>query len=246
MSRKEVKRYDKSSEFEDDSIWTNARWIGNYRMERLRNCGDRKFHGNFIPEIPYQMIRRYTVEGDWVLDPMAGGGTTRDVAKILNRNCDMFDISPVRNDIEYGDAALLELNKMYPLIILHPPYFNIVKFSNEKEDVSNLKTITEFLDQMSAIFSQLDKFLMLNGHFCLVCGNIYHEKEEHPLGFYLSEIIRKSLGWKRKAIIFKDYGETKGGKVSNPKNQRLMRYRYLKYGLWGISGDYIFVFRKEE
>ncbi len=34
------------------------------------------FHGNFVPQIPHQLIRRYTQENDCVLDLFMGSGTT--------------------------------------------------------------------------------------------------------------------------------------------------------------------------
>ena len=34
------------------------------------------YHGNFVPQIPNQLIRRYTQEGDTVMELFSGGGTT--------------------------------------------------------------------------------------------------------------------------------------------------------------------------
>ena len=40
------------------------------------------------------LIRMSTDEGDWILDPFAGVGTTLMVAKALNRNCLAIEINP--------------------------------------------------------------------------------------------------------------------------------------------------------
>src|SRR5262249_59488481 len=44
------------------------------------------YWGNFIPQIPEQLMRRYTKKGDWVLDPFLGSGTTLIECRRLGRN----------------------------------------------------------------------------------------------------------------------------------------------------------------
>lgn len=225
-------------------IWTHALWTGNYRLDFLKDCGDRKFHGNFIPEIPFQMMMRYTKKNDYVLDPMVGSGTTGDVAKMLERNCDMFDLNPLRKDIVEVDASIYKFaNKKYDLIMWHPPYFNIIQFSKKENDLSNKKTLEEFLKESETVVFNLDQSAKDSSTIVVVCGEIYKNKEEIPLGFYITEMFKK-IGWKRKAVIIKDYGETKGGNVTNPKNKNLQRYRHLKNGTWNFCGDFIFILKK--
>lgn len=48
----------------------------------------------FPEEIPYRLIKLYTNEGDTVLDPFCGSGTTLKVAKHLNRDYIGYDIIP--------------------------------------------------------------------------------------------------------------------------------------------------------
>lgn len=51
------------------------------------------YHGNFVPQIPNQMIRRYTEEGDVVVDLFMGSGTTLFECENLNRKYIGFDIN---------------------------------------------------------------------------------------------------------------------------------------------------------
>ncbi len=52
-------------------------------------------HGAPFPEdIPYRLIRMHTVEGETVLDPFAGSGTTLKVARITKRRGLGFEINP--------------------------------------------------------------------------------------------------------------------------------------------------------
>ena len=55
----------------------------------------RKAHGAAFPiSLAKHMIRAYTIEGNTVLDPFAGVGTTLDAAKLLGRNAIGFEIVP--------------------------------------------------------------------------------------------------------------------------------------------------------
>jgi len=51
------------------------------------------YRGNWPPQIPRVLIEKYSKEGDTVLDPMAGSGTTCIEAILLGRNCIAVDLN---------------------------------------------------------------------------------------------------------------------------------------------------------
>ena len=65
-------------------IWTDSLWIIQNRDNSGAHSGH--YHGNFVPQIPHQLLARYTKAGDFVLDPFAGSGTTLIEAQRMNRN----------------------------------------------------------------------------------------------------------------------------------------------------------------
>lgn len=70
---------------EDGLYW--GRVQGN-NQERRQN------HPNQLPEVYLKrLILAYTNEGDWVLDPFGGSGTTITVANALGRKCTTIEIS---------------------------------------------------------------------------------------------------------------------------------------------------------
>ena len=63
--------------------------------ERLRDKSGKKVHSTQKPiELLKRVILTSTKEGDLILDPMAGTGTTGYVAKALKRNFAMIEINP--------------------------------------------------------------------------------------------------------------------------------------------------------
>ena len=105
------------------------------------------FPGNWAPQIPRNLLLRYSKEGDTVLDPMVGSGTTLVECKLLNRNVIGYDINPAHVKIakdrldfkateaeikvELGDARnLLKIkDDSMDFILTHPPYANIIEYS---------------------------------------------------------------------------------------------------------------------
>jgi DNA modification methylase len=69
-------------EYED--IFTDSLWI----IDRRDSSGAHTsgYWGNFIPQIPNQMLKRYTKKGEWVLDTFLGCGTTLIECQRLGRN----------------------------------------------------------------------------------------------------------------------------------------------------------------
>lgn len=65
----------------------------------------------FPIELPERLIKLYTVEGETVLDPFGGTGTTMKAARDLNRNCILYEINPdyleiIKEKVEWGKQAL--------------------------------------------------------------------------------------------------------------------------------------------
>lgn len=53
---------------------TDSLWLINERTKTGKHKNI--YHGNFIPQIPDQLIRRYTKKDEVVFEPFAGSGTT--------------------------------------------------------------------------------------------------------------------------------------------------------------------------
>jgi len=254
--REEMNEADWRRYKEIEHITTEALWISSTgkddlkfeipRRELFKDWG-KSFHGLFIPEIPYQFITRFAEKSGWIWDCFAGGGTTFYVAKLLNCQNRLIcnDIEPrddftILADSRTFNPTTCSHGELIKLVFFHPPYFNIIKFSNKKEDLSNCLFLAEYLEEMEKIVRNVASFVENKGYVILVCGNIWYLGEEVDLGVMVKEIFRK-YGFKCRSHIVKDYGETKGrGNTYN-----LQYYRNLRNDTNFFYGDNIFILRKE-
>jgi len=249
---------------EYDDIITDSLWI----LKKRDNSGVHTagYWGNFIPQIPQQMMKRYTKKGEWVLDTFAGSGTTLIEAQRLGRNSIGIELQPdivetannliksepdkfgtinevVEGDsgkIDYKDVLTKHRQKSVQLLIMHPPYFDIIKFSNNPKDLSNAESVDDFLAMMSKIVSRASEVLDKGRYFALVIGDKYSKGEWIPLGFLTMQEVLKN-GFTLKSIIVKNFEETFG-----KRNQKeLWRYRAIVGGFYIFKHEYIFLFKKK-
>jgi len=211
------------------------------------------------------LIWRFTKKGEWVLDPFVGSGTTLIECKRLKRNGIGIEINSevvekakelvarepnpgkVRTEIFVGDAKEFDYQRLlsrfkiksFQLAILHPPYHDIIKFSELKDDLSNASTVQEFLKGFGKVIENLTPYLDRERFLAVVIGDKYQKGEWIPLGFYCLEEVRKR-GYKLKSIVVKNFEDTRA-----KRNQKeLWRYRALVGGFYVFKHEYILVFQK--
>ena len=248
-------------EYED--IYTDSLWLVNRRDGAGAHSAG--YWGNFIPQIPHQMMRRYTRSGDWVLDPFAGSGTTLIEARRLGRNSLGVEIQAdvaartrellladpsgrgLVSEMTTGDCLAIDYRELLArhgqqsaqLVMLHPPYFDIIKFSDDPRDLSNAGSIDAFLEMIGQLVDQVTPVLESGRYLALVIGDKYAKCEWIPLGFQtMNQVLQR--GYSLKSIIVKNFEETAG-----KRNQKeLWKYRALAGGFYIFKHEYIFVFRK--
>ena len=227
-----------------------------------------EYHGNYIPQIAQQLYQRYTKKNDIVLDMFFGSGTSGIEAMNEDRRCIGVELKEdlvesvskkfsekqliTKMNIICGDSASEDIKEKIQarlevmgaekaqLLILHPPYDDIIKFSDKKEDLSNCESTEQFYDLFEKVAKNGYQLLEKGRFAALIIGDSYKNSEVQPLGFECMQRM-KNIGFKLKSIIVKDI---QGNDRAKGKDANLWRYRALLGGFSIFQHEYIFIFQK--
>lgn len=120
---------------------------------------DVRFGHEYPGRVPGQIIAHclyfWTEQGDTVLDPMVGSGTTIDVCKVLNRQVLAYDAHPCRDDITLHNLAAQgwpQGTAEAKLIFWDPPYFKKVDSGYGEQSISRYDRAEylAFFEQMAS------------------------------------------------------------------------------------------------
>mgnify|MGYP001619053804 FL=1 len=251
-------------DWKNTEIWTDSLWIIPERDKSGKHDGF--YHGNFVPQIPRQLILRYTKKDDIVFDPFVGSGTTAYEAESLGRHFVGVDIQPelikhIKSKVDNKDyfaelitgdstdkntfsgaAEILHKKKRnnVQLAILHPPYTDIIKFSNHSKDLSNAKSMSDFLNEFSLVIRNTLDLLEKNRYLAIVIGDKYTQGKWIPLGFYCLNEAQK-LGLTLKSIIIKNM---EGNRAKQDK-AAIWKYRALSSDYYIFKHEYILLFKND-
>ena len=226
------------------------------------------YHGNFIPQIATQLFERFTKKNDIILDMFFGSGTSGIEALNMKRRCigielkqdmvdyvsDKFTKKELVTDVNIiqGDSASdiikdkvkarLEImgKEKAQFCILHPPYDDIIKFSDKKEDLSNCSTTEEFYDLFERVAKNAYDLLEKGRFAALIIGDEYKNSRVVPLGFECMKRM-ENAGFITKAIVVKN---VTGNEKAKGRQANLWRYRALAGGFNIFEHEYIMTFYK--
>jgi DNA modification methylase len=251
--------------WKESEIWTDSLWIINERDKTGKHSNF--YHGNFVPQIPHQFILRYTKKNDIVFDPFVGSGTTAYEAESLNRNFIGVDIQKnlllnIRKNLTSkenffelikGDSTKTTVfenikevlkkhkKKNVQFALLHPPYFDIIKFSEHKADLSNCQTLENFVKKFSEVVKNTLTVLEKGRYIAVVIGDKYSQGQWIPLNFYcFNEMVK--LGLTLKSIVIKNMD----GNRAKRNKEGIWRYRALSSDYYIFKHEYILIFKYEK
>jgi DNA modification methylase len=215
---------------------------------------DAKWRGNWSPYIPRNIILRYSAAGELVLDQFAGGGTTLVEAKLIGRDIIGVDINPAALDrcrdktafayensgqvyIKQGDARNLDFvpDESIDLICTHPPYADIIHYSDGIDgDLSNYG-VRDFIAQMGKVAAECFRVLK-SGKFCaILMGDTRKKGCVVPMSFDVMKIFN-AAGFITKEIIIK--------RQHNCKATGYWKTGSVKHNFLLLAHEYLFVFKK--
>ena len=213
-----------------------------------------KYRGNWSPYVPRNLILRYSKENDWILDQFLGSGTTLIEAKLLNRNAIGIDINPKsislsKHNLEFQspsnpricirqgtarDLTFIKDNSI-DLVCTHPPYADIIKYSEGLEDDLSFLGYTEFLAAMCDVSRETMRVLKPGGICCVMIGDIRKSGYVKPLGMETMKLFA-DCGLTLKEIIIKEQHHCR----SEPYWENRQKSIFL------LAHEYIFVLEKRK
>ena len=216
---------------------------------------DAKWRGNWSPYIPRNIILRYSKEGDLVLDQFAGGGTTLVEAKLLNRNIVGVDVNDIalerckeKTDFEHdgadgtvyikkGDARRLDFlpDESIDLICTHPPYADIIHYSESLSNDLSLLKVPQFLEEMKSVANECYRVLKKDKFCAILMGDTRQKGCMIPMSFEVMKIFQDA-GFTLKEIIIKEQ--------HNCRATGFWKTNSVKYNFLLIAHEYLFVFKK--
>ena len=158
-------------------------------------------------------IKTSVVQGDSCLP-----GTMREVQSLLKK--------------EYKSERV-------QLIIMHPPYHDIIKFSEDPRDLCNAPTLETFLEKFALVVKNSYDLLGEKRFLVLVIGDKYSRGEWVPLSFYTMQKVLEN-GYKLKSIVVKNIV----GNRAKRNMEHFWRRRALKWGFYVFKHEYVMFFQK--
>ena len=234
------------------SLQKTSVWSFPNRGRWATHKGD--YRGNWSPHIPRNLILKYTNENDLVLDCFVGSGTTMIECKELNRNGIGIDINPTaisitkqRTSYQSNNNSTLNIylanakkmdcitDNSIDFICTHPPYADIIRYSDSILDDISLHNYNDFLLEMHRVAEECYRVLKPNHYCSFMIGDIRKNGNVIPLGFKLMEEFSKS-NFILKEIIIKEQHNCKY--TTYWLNNDSMKRMYL------LEHEYIFVMKK--
>ena len=223
-------------------------WSFKERGQWATHKGD--YPGNCSPYVVKNLLIKYSNKDDVVLDQFVGSGTTVIESLLLNRKAIGVDInekalsitkSRIKDiDGKYklikGDATKLTLqDESVDFICTHPPYMDIIKYSNGINGDISLLNGEEFYNSIKLVAKESFRVLKEKSYCAVLIGDIRKNGFIIPLGFNVMKLFLNE-SFSLKEIIIKEQHNCR----STDRWKEIAKHRNFLL----IQHEYIFVFQK--
>ena len=191
--------------------------------------GDSRYRGNCDGRLFKNLVLRYGAKR--VADPMLGSGTTKDVVEGLNRY-KKAGIEFWGSDLKDGfDLIKQDLPGKFDFVWIHPPYWNIIHYSNNPQDISSCNNYQEFRKLLFICLKRCFDSLRDGGRLAVLIGDV------RKSGVYFALI---------KDVLNFPFGEIRSIIIKVQHNCHSARKHYGKLEDPPIKHEYCVVFKKTD
>jgi hypothetical protein len=195
---------------------------------RCQLFGDNRYRGNCDGRLIKDLVLRYRARQ--VADPMQGSGTSRDVVEGLNKY-KKTGISYWGGDLREGfDLTKQDLPGTFDFVWIHPPYWNIIRYSSgNPDDLSNCESYEQFRRLLMVCLKRCYEALEIGGRLAVLIGDVRRCGKYTPI---VKDVLNFPMGEIRSIII----------KIQH--NCTSDRKRYGKMEDVPIRHEYCVIFKK--
>jgi len=159
--------------------------------------GNNKYAGVTPAFIIWNLVQRYTEQGDVVLDPMCGSGTTLDVCKEEGRNAICYDIAPppYRPDVIQNDARHIPLpDNHVDMIFVDSPYGDNIRYNDHPDNIGLISSEDDkFYEELEKVMNECYRVLKPGKVIGWLIGDQWVKKKFTPVGFRVYQSLSKNF-----------------------------------------------------
>jgi len=199
--------------------------------------GNNKYNGVTPAFIIWNLLQRYTKEGDLVVDPMCGSGTTIDVAKELNRKVIGYDLNVARPDVIKSDARKIPLeNNSVDFVFIDSPYSDNIEYSDDSKCIGKISCEKiEFFDELEKVAKEIHRILKPDKVMAWLIADQWIKRKFTPTGFLLYQRLEK---------YFDTIDIISVTRHNQTSNTGIWHYRARKFNFYLRGFKYLFIMEK--
>ena len=172
------------------------------------NYGDAKHPGNCSGLLIRDLLMFFRPAS--VLDPMAGSRTCADVCRDLAIPCASFDL---RQGRDAADPATFRTIAPVDFVWMHPPYWRMIRYSDDPRCLSNAPTLEDFLSRLRHVIINCRDSLTPQGKLAILIGDGKHNGQYLALPFRVMQLaMEEGLALACPEIIRFSHGATSSRK----------------------------------
>jgi len=175
---------------------------------QIANTSDPEHPAVFPIEIPRRLIKLFSFDGETVLDPFAGVGTTAiaaietgrqsisieqngTYAKLIRSRCRNAGSKNGDTRVIRGDSRDMSdiPSDSIGLIVTSPPYWNKADYGKGDANLGNQPIYTEFISTLRPVFEETVRVLMPGRKLCVITANVNQHTEYGLLTFPIAADI---------------------------------------------------------
>ena len=160
--------------------------------------GNSGYRGNCSGHLVKDLILRFKCRS--VFDPAEGGGTVRDVIAGINSYLNesiYYEGRDLKNGWDIVSGELPE--RQFDMVFFHPPYWDIIRYSDSPYDLSNCTSIDEFELKLNQSAERLYEIVKPGGILVILIGD--KRKDGRYYALFRTLVLNYRIGYLKSIII---------------------------------------------